>query len=179
MKGVIFTEFIEMMEVKYGFTVTNQVIESAGLKSEGIYTSVGTYPMLEMTSLVSSLAAITNESENDLLRAFGNHLFGRFQVLHPSFIERYSNSLDLLAGIEGHIHQEVRKLYDNTELPYFDYQIEDDIPVIYYRSTRNLHFFALGLMEGCFLHFGENYSIELSPAGKDQWKFKLTENAQR
>ncbi len=179
MKGVIFTEFIEMIEVKYGFTLTNQVIESAGLNSEGIYASVGTYPVSEMTSLISSLAALTDESENELLRTFGNYLFGRFRVLHPSFIERYSNSLDLLSGIEGHIHQEVRKLYDNTELPYFDYQIEDNIPVIYYRSTRNLHFLALGLMEGCFSHFGEKYSIELLPAGKDQWKFKLIPDAQR
>jgi hypothetical protein len=179
MKGIIFTEFIEMMEKEYGFTITNQVIEDSKLVSEGIYTSIGTYPFPELARMVQTLASITNHNVNGLLKNFGRYLFGRFSLLHPQFILQYKGSLELLAGIEGHIHRDVRKLYENAELPYFEFTEENGHPTILYRSKRNLNYFAWGLMEGCFEHFNEHYHIEMTANGEDQWKFKLSPYAAR
>ena len=43
MKGIVFTEFFELVEDKFGLEVVQQIIDECKLESEGIYTSVGTY----------------------------------------------------------------------------------------------------------------------------------------
>ena len=43
MKGVIFTEFLELVEKKFGLAMVDKIIGQSNLASEGIYTSVGTY----------------------------------------------------------------------------------------------------------------------------------------
>ena len=47
MKGVVFTEFIEMVEDKFSADIADQIIEEADLPSGGVYTSVGTYDHAE------------------------------------------------------------------------------------------------------------------------------------
>ncbi len=55
MKGIVFTEFLEMVEDKFGLETVDSIIENSNLPSEGIYTSVGTYDFNEMVSLITSL----------------------------------------------------------------------------------------------------------------------------
>lgn len=43
MKGVVFTEFIEMVEGRFGLAMVDRIIEAAQLPSSGVYTAVGTY----------------------------------------------------------------------------------------------------------------------------------------
>ena len=56
MKGMIFTEFLEMVESKFGLETVDTTIENSDLPSEGIYTSVGTYDFNEMVSLIAGLS---------------------------------------------------------------------------------------------------------------------------
>ena len=44
MKGIIFTEFIEMVEDKFGFEVADNIITNSNLPSGGAYTAVGYKP---------------------------------------------------------------------------------------------------------------------------------------
>ena len=62
MKGIIFREFLEMVEEQFGYKTVDTIIENSNLASKGIYTSVGTYPHQEMFSLVKELSALTNIS---------------------------------------------------------------------------------------------------------------------
>ncbi|MBT8311465.1 MAG: hypothetical protein HKP23_01335, partial [Flavobacteriaceae bacterium] len=39
MKGIVFTEFLEMVEDKFGLEVVDTIIEKAELPSEGVYTA--------------------------------------------------------------------------------------------------------------------------------------------
>ena len=48
MKGIVFTEFLEMVEASYGLQTVDTIIENASLPSEGAYTAVGTYDFNEM-----------------------------------------------------------------------------------------------------------------------------------
>ena len=59
-----------------------------------------------------------------------------------------------LKTVDGVIHVEVRKLYDDTYLPVFQYQepAEDQLIITYY-SKRKLYPFMEGLIEGVSLHF--------------------------
>ena len=44
MKGVIFTEFTEMVESRFGLTCIGSLIRECDLRSNGIYTANRTYP---------------------------------------------------------------------------------------------------------------------------------------
>ena len=55
MKGIIFTEFLEMVEKEFSAETVDTIIDNSNLESGGSYTSVGTYPHIEMVELVSNL----------------------------------------------------------------------------------------------------------------------------
>lgn len=50
MKGMIFTEFLEMVEEKFSMEMVDQILSESDLPSGGIYTSVGNYPHTEIVS---------------------------------------------------------------------------------------------------------------------------------
>ena len=71
MKGIVFTEFLEMVEDKFSPEVADAVIEQSALASGGAYTTLGTYDHQEMLQLVNNLAAETGVSQQELIRTFG------------------------------------------------------------------------------------------------------------
>ena len=56
MKGIVFDEFLQMVESAHGIAMVDTIITKSSLPSEGIYSSVGTYDFNEMVELVSSLS---------------------------------------------------------------------------------------------------------------------------
>ena len=78
MKGVVFTELLEMVEARFSADMVDDIIDDAQLPSGGVYTSVGTYPHEEIVALVVALSQRSGLAVRDLLLAFGEHLFGRF-----------------------------------------------------------------------------------------------------
>jgi len=83
MKGIVFREFLEMVESKFGYEVVDQIIEKSNLRSKGAYTSVGTYPHGEIFELVKQLSLILNIEEDKLFTAYGAYVFGSFLIAHP------------------------------------------------------------------------------------------------
>ena len=161
MKGIVFTEFLEMVETKMGIETADQIIEECNLPSGGVYTSLGTYDHQEIVQMVVRLSQISNTPVPDLLKVFGHHLLGRFVIGYPVFFTNATSSFDVLARIEDYIHVEVRKLYPDAELPTF--QVEKPSPevlVLTYKSSRPFADLAEGLIQGCVEHFGENIRIQ-------------------
>lgn len=153
MKGVIFTEFVGMVEERWSIELAARLIDESDLPSRGEYTSVGTYDPAEMVTLVSALSAHVDVPVPDLLYAYGHYLFGRFTVLYPELVADRVDALDLLADIEGVIHAEVLKLYPDAELPRIDTRWEGpDRLVMVYRSPRRLGDVAAGLAQGAVDH---------------------------
>ena len=111
MKGMVFTEFLEMVEDKFSSEVADWIIEQANLRSGGVYTSVGTYDHGEMIELVSCLSKKTGIPSADLVKSFGFYLFDRFHNMYPIYFKGVASSFDFLQRIEDYIHVEVRKLY--------------------------------------------------------------------
>jgi hypothetical protein len=162
MKGIVFTEFLEMVEDKFSPEMADRIIEQAHLPSGGIYTAVGTYDHREMIELVSHLSGETGVAAAELMRSFGMHLFERFYEMYPIYFDRVSSSFDFLRRIEGYIHVEVRKLYPEAELPSF----ACDTPRpgrlrLTYRSARPFAVLAEGLVRGCVAHYGEAVDVEV------------------
>lgn len=161
MKGIVFREFIDMVESQFSLETADAVISASQLSTDGAYTSVGTYPPQEMIDLVTQLSEQTATPVPALLRHFGRHLFGRFAVVHPAQVVSYRSAFELLRRLDGNIHVEVRKLYNDAELPSFTYEeLDEDSMVFLYSSHRKLADFAHGLIEGCIAHFGEPIVID-------------------
>jgi hypothetical protein len=168
MKGIVFTEFLDMVEARFGLAALDQIIERSDLPSGGAYTAVGTYDHQELVALVGTLASITRTPVPDLLRTYGRHLFGRFAERFPRFFPAEIDCFQFLSGIDSYIHVEVRKLYPDAELPQFDVgrPAENELSLTY-RSCRPFGVFAEGLIQGCIEHFGEKIAVDVRPPPAD------------
>lgn len=160
MKGLVFREFVDMVDDVYGPDVLDDILEAADLPvSKGAYTTVGTYPVEEMTSLVEALSAQVGAPADQLVRAFGRYLLPRFFAKFPAFFEEVHDAFDFLERVHDHIHVEVRKLYPDAELPSFVTAREDGRMTLDYRSQRRLADLAHGLVEALAEHYGESLEI--------------------
>jgi hypothetical protein len=159
-KGIVFTEFLEMVEARYSGRLVEDVIEEADIPSKGAYTAVGTYPHDEMVALVTVLSKRTGVPVPDLLKLYGEHLFGRFEVKYPQFFDEAKCSFDFLNAVQNHIHKEVKKLYADAELPSFILEVhtQDHFSMVY-SSTRPLADLCEGLIVGCMKYFRETGEI--------------------
>ena len=180
MKGIVFTEFLEMVEQKFGIETVDAIIIESNLKSEGAYTSVGTYDFGEMQSLLTNLSKQTAIDINSLIHSYGLFFFDSLKNGYPYIFSYYKNAFELIAGIEKHIHVQVRKIYPDAELPYFITHEENDSKlVIEYQSERAMHAFAQGLMERTLEHYNEKATIKKEFLNNNGTKvmFTLVKNA--
>jgi len=175
MKGIVFTEFLEMIESERGLDTVDRLLEVTDLT--GAYTAVGTYDHEELVALATALSEETGIAVSELVQAFGRHLFTRFVVAYPQFFEGVPDAMEFLSRIEDYIHVEVRKLYPDAELPTFDHVRGDGGSMeLVYRSPRPLGDFAKGLVEGCVKYFGGDVQVtchDESREGETRMRFRL------
>lgn len=177
MKGIVFTEFLDLVEDKFGLEMVDKIIEQSELQSGGAYTSVGTYDFSEMLQLLKNLSTNTGISIDDLLLVYAEHFFSVLEENYPSFFKTYSDPIEMLASIENHIHVEVIKIYPDAELPTFELvERTDNSLIMIYKSSRAMHHFGLGLMNKTFEHFNTTASIVLEKIKEDGTEVKFIIN---
>ncbi|WP_158837280.1 heme NO-binding domain-containing protein [Polaribacter sp. L3A8] len=177
MKGIVFTEFLDLVEEKFGLEMVDKIIYQSELASEGIYTSVGTYSFSEMLQLVTNLSDNTGISTDNLLLVYAEHFFGMIERSYPGLLATYKDPIEMLASIENHIHVEVQKIYPEAELPTFivEEKTENSLTMVY-KSSRAMHHFGLGLMNKTFEHFNTEASIVLEKIKEDGTKVRFIVN---
>jgi hypothetical protein len=164
MKGMIFTEFLRLVEEKWDADMVDDIIDACDLPSGGAYTAVGTYDHQEIVALVVELSKRSGVEVPDLLRVYGQHLFSKLALGYPQFVGKTDSVLDFLEGVENYIHVEVRKLYPDAELPSFETKrLEPQVLEMIYRSSRHLDDVCHGLIEGCITHFKKEGTVEREP----------------
>ena len=88
-----------------------------------------------------------------------------------------NDTFDFLSQIEEHVHTEVRKLYPDAELPVFEtVRLDEDTLEMTYRSGRPFADLALGLIQGCADHYGEDVAVDqedMSAEGRTHVRFTL------
>ncbi|HEY5688239.1 MAG TPA: heme NO-binding domain-containing protein [Yeosuana sp.] len=179
MKGIVFTEFLELVEEKFGLEVVDEIIEKSQLESDGIYTAIGTYEFSEMLQLLKHLSDNTGISIDNLLLVYAEHFFGVLLKSYPGFFKEFHDPIEMLASIENHIHVEVLKIYPEAELPTFEVIEKTEVSIIMiYKSSRAMHHFGLGLMNKTFEHFNSTATIVLEKIKQDgtEVKFIITKN---
>ena len=177
MKGIVFTQLIEMVEKDLGLDIADRMITQAHTANNGAYTSVGTYDHRELIQLVISLAQETGIPVPELVRVFGKHLFKSFVRLYPQFFLRVNSAVDFLPSIETYIHVEVRKLYPDAELPSFHSERRPEGLMLTYQSKRPFADLAEGLILAAIDHFGDKISlqrIDLGTCDGTAARFELT-----
>lgn len=160
MKGVIFTQFLDMVEQKYSYELVDTLLINTPLPSGGNYTSVGTYPACEMARLVTNLSQCTHIPLADLLREYGRFLFQTFITNYYHFILAAPDAFSFLSSVDNYIHVEVKKLYPDAELPQFLItRLDEQTLRMVYQSSRQLGDLAYGLIEGTLAHYQEKATI--------------------
>jgi hypothetical protein len=178
MKGMVFTEFLDMVEQAWSPDLADRLIDSALSPSAGAYTAVGTYDHRELVRMVQALAVESSIPVPELLRRFGHHLSRTFAGRFPAFFRSQPTLLDFLASIDAVIHVEVLKLYPDAELPSFRVEHRsDDAVTLTYRSTRHMAPLALGLIEGAALHYGQRVQIDQSAQADGAVVFRVAHEA--
>ena len=161
MKGIIFTEFLDLVEEKFGLAMVDKIITQSELDSGGAYTSVGTYEFNEMLQLISNLSQNTDIAVDDILMVYSEHPFKALIKAHPKLVEHYKDPMSLLATIENHIHVEVQKIYPDAQLPTFVLEERTDTKmVMVYKSDKALYMLGKGLMIETFKLFNVSANIE-------------------
>lgn len=179
MKGIVFTEFLQLVEDKYGLEIVDDIIEKSKLESKGAYTAIGTYDFSEMLSLLSHLSKSTKLSIDELLLLYSEHFFAVLASSYPGLIDKYNDPIEMLASIEDHIHIEVLKIYPDAELPEFKIlEKTESRLVMIYKSSRAMYYFGLGLMNKTFEHFNSTAEIIMEKIKEDgtEVKFIITKN---
>ena len=154
MKGVIFTEFLEMVEEKFGLETVDTIISDSNLESEGAYTSIGIYNFEELESLIYHLGKYTNLDPQAIIHMYGVHYFNVLSKNYTILFDHCKNAFELISGIEQHFHVEIKKVYPDTELPQIEtLENSDSKLVVEYSSKRAFHSFVSGLIEQTFDYY--------------------------
>ena len=162
MKGIVFTEFTEMIENEFGLSLLDELIEKSNLPSKGIYTAVGTYSHEEMVAMLVAFSELTAIPVPEALNKFGHHLFKSFARQYPDFIKGHDHVFDFLESVEHHIHVEVLKLYPDAQLPRFVCTQKDPQTFLMeYHSDKHLEWLAKGLIEGALVQFDAVGDVEI------------------
>lgn len=177
MKGIVFTEFLAMVEEKFGYETVDEIISKSDLPNDGAYSAVGTYKHQELVRMVVALHEKSGIPIPDLIRTYGNYFFNVLESNYGAFFERVPNLFAFLQSIHGHIHVEVKKLYPEAELPAFEVvELTEQKMVMIYSSERKLSDFAEGLLENAASYFNEKVTIKKSFIKDDgsEVRFEIT-----
>lgn len=167
MKGIVFREFGELVTARFGEAAWDALIAESGVPSRGAYTAVGTYPHEEAVALLMALSRKSGVPADDLLKLFGEHLFGVLAKRYPFAVAGHKDLFPFLESLDGVVHVEVRKLYPDAELPSFVTRHDGDTFVLEYRSQRPFASLAEGLLRGAMAHWGGGFALSRQAMGVD------------
>ena len=168
MKGIIFTEFLELVEDKFGLELLDEVLEMSD--DEGVYTSVGSYDHHDLVKLIINLSKKTKVDPEALQRVFGQSVFKNLlaSVPNKASLNHSYNTFQFIQHVERYIHVEVKKLYPDAQPPEFDFITQNEANLVFdYKSARCMSHVCLGLIEGCAEYHNETISVEMAPQTAD------------
>lgn len=160
MKGIVFNVLNEMVDEKFGLEMWDKLLDKVQPDSEGIYTGVGSYEDSELVALVVGLSELTGIEVPVLIKEFGKYTLYKFKEFYPKFFEQ-DDLRSFLQVLDGVIHVEVRKLYQEAYTPQIEYSEPDENTVkLVYKSKRKMCHLAEGLIESSGDVFNEKIEVE-------------------
>lgn len=175
MLGIIFTNLVEMIETTVSYEMADEILQEANLSSDGIFTSVGHYPLKDVLEIVTLLSKKTDIPPDDLIFAFGKYLFAKLMEGHKHIVSADVTLFELLAQLDSKIHVEVLKLYPNATLPTFSILNEGPGMIqMLYQSPRQLETLASGLIQGGAEYFNTTVDVDMVIVQTAPYKVEIT-----
>lgn len=160
MKGIIFNLFENFIINTFGEETYEEIIAASDTGSLNPFEIVGpgSYPDEAFTIILAQAAEVTRNNKADLLRNLGRYSLPVLAERYPHFFADYKHPRDFLKTASM-IHQvEVRKLYQDAEVPkFFIDDHGDEGLTLTYKSRRSLCHLAEGLISG----LGDHYRIPI------------------
>jgi hypothetical protein len=110
MKGVVFSELIEMIGARRVITTAQKVIVEKTLPLDGWYINIGTFPNGEVLSITEFPFDISGNGSSPPLKVLGYYLLGRLLAGFSKLLSNIIDSFGLFLSIEKLMHVEVKKL---------------------------------------------------------------------
>ncbi|WP_076411498.1 heme NO-binding domain-containing protein [Shewanella sp. UCD-KL12] len=166
MKGILFSEFIVLVEDTFGLEMCQEMLDLND--NEGNYTSVGSYDHKELIKLIMTLSKLTNIPVEELQEVYGAAVFNQLYQSMPSLEGQSNTTFDFIKSVENYIHIEVKKLYPNANPPRFNFISSSETELVMdYISVRCLSHVCFGLIKGCAAHFKEEIEIKMHAINSD------------
>lgn len=174
MRGIIFTEYMAFVGDRAGDEAVDIILSDLEGRITGAYTSVGNYSFDEFTIIHGRVVEYMEIDAGDLAFQFGYVLMFRFREIFPTYFDGVESGLDFLEKVSVHIHEEVKKLYPDSNPPDITLKHDGGIPCeLIYRSHRPLAPVAHGMATACLEDFGDPYRIGEATTEGDTTIFKL------
>ena len=174
MRGIIFTEYMDFVVGRMGDDAVDAILLNLEGRITGAYTSVGNYSFDEFAILHGRIVENMGVDGGDLAFQFGHFLMARFKVIFPDYFDGVESGLDFLDKVSLHIHEEVKKLYPDSNPPDITINRKDGTPSeLIYRSHRPLAPVAHGMASACLKDFGDPYRIGKATTTGDTTVFEL------
>jgi len=174
MRGIVFTEYMDFVAVRIGDEAVDIILSDLEGRITGAYTSVGNYSFDEFTIIHGRVVEYMEIDAGDLAFQFGYVLMFRFREIFPTYFDGVESGLDFLEKVSVHIHEEVKKLYPDSNPPDITLKHDGGIPCeLIYRSHRPLAPVAHGMATACLEDFGDPYRIGEATTEGDTTIFKL------
>lgn len=160
MKGVVLSELVRFVELRFSPEIADAMIGKSKVASDGAYTSVGNYPHQEALALIGALAEMTDTAVPELAETYGFWLAKRFVELYPDMFAGYTDVRTFLKDVDSKMHMEVKKLYEDAHTPAVIAEIDGEALNIVYSSHRPFADVAFGLIKGYVDYFNEPLVVE-------------------
>jgi hypothetical protein len=158
MKGIMFNLLERIVTAEHGADTWDDILDGAELK--GAYTSLGDYPDEQFAKVLGVFALHLRDSEDNVLKWFGEKAIGPMSELYPSFFDCHEDTRSFVLTLNTIIHPQVRNLYPGAVVPEFRFETSaQQALVLHYQSPRMMCKFAEGLVEGAAEYFGQHVSI--------------------
>ncbi|MBQ4850195.1 heme NO-binding domain-containing protein [Pseudoalteromonas sp. MMG012] len=160
MKGVIFRGLESLVIEKCGMAAWESLLEK-NAPDDRVYISAKSYPDEELVGLAQDVAVALSLPLQDVLKAFGEYLFGYLLQKHPTIVDTFDGFSSLIMGIDSVIHVEVAKLYQEPNLPKIECElVREGFILMQYYSKRKLCLCAEGLIYGAAAHYSIDVTLD-------------------
>jgi len=158
MKGIIFNLTERIVINEYGEDAWDDILAKADVV--GAYSSLGSYGDDEFQRIVLAASEMLDLTPDEIVRWIGQKAIPLMVESFPAFFANHSGAYSFVLSLNDIIHPEVRKLYPGADVPVFDFDSFDpNVLVVGYRSHRKMCAFAIGLIEGAAIHYGQTTQI--------------------
>lgn len=166
MKGTLVSIWLTTLTRLYGESQKNEILKAAGWNPQRIITPLEEIDDTEIKGIMENFAKKQGMKIEDLYRTLGVNNVQSFREWFPSYFE--TNSAMGFLMMMDTVHAQLTKMIAGAKPPrLIPEPIDEKNFLMVYKSTRGLHHYLMGLIEGVGNHFGEKISAEILEETKE------------